>query len=147
MTTVGFSHAVALPVDAETAFWDLLDPGHVPEYDPDFRSWEPRAWPPVVGTLVDFEARYGRVWAKGTSRFEVVDPPHVAELRLVKPPTPVRSRLVWSFAPTDEGCVFTYRFEASAPPGLGWLARRVLGLATDGMADKLDRLPARFAPA
>lgn len=144
MRRAEFSHTVELPADRETAFWDLLNPDHVVEYDPDFRSWTPRVWPPELGTRVDFVARYGRIWAKGTSEFTVVQPPRTIELKLVSPPSPVRSGLSWEFESTDEGCRLTYRFATEAPTGFGWLGRRLLAIATDGMAEKLDRLPERY---
>jgi len=145
MATERFEHGVSLPVGCEHAFWDLLHPANVPVYDPDFRSWKPRAFPPVVGTRVDFEARMGGRWAKGTSEVTRFEPPHHLELRLVSPPTPVRARLGWAFTDTDDGCRYAYRFEVESPPGLAWLGRRVLAMATNGMSTKLDALPARYA--
>ncbi len=147
MQTRSFVHSVDLPTDCEAAFAFLIDPERVPTYDPDFRSWVSRDGPPRVGTLVDFEARYGPIWAKGTSRFEVYDPPTRVELTLIRPRTPVSSRLVWELEPTSDGCRFTYRFETTAPAGLGWLGRRLLAMATSGMADKLDALPGLMARA
>lgn len=147
MQASAFAHTVDLPVDCATAFGFLTDSARVPGYDTDFRSWVPRDDPLRLGTLVDFEARYGRIWAKGTSRIEAVEPPHRLALTLVRPRTPIGSHLVWEFEPADPGCRFTYRFEVRAPGGLGWAGRRMLALATAGMADKLDALPAAIARA
>lgn len=146
MATTAFTHGVMLPTTCERAFWDLLEPANVPEYDPDFRSWQPREFPPTVGTRVDFEARFGNRWAKGTSEVTLFEPPNRMELRLVSPRTPVASRLSWDLADSSDGCRFTYRFETDAPPGMGWLGRRLLSMATVGMAEKLERLPERYRP-
>jgi hypothetical protein len=44
------------------------------------------------------------------------------------------------------GCRFTYRFEATAPVGLGWLARHLFAAAAADIPGKLAALPAPMDP-
>lgn len=83
------------PAPSDIVFWDLLQPEHVVEYDSSFRSWTPRDDPPRVGTKVDFFARVLGMWSKGISEFSAFDAPHHLERRLVRPASPLRSRLTW----------------------------------------------------
>ncbi len=139
-----YERAVRLPADPEVVFWDLLEPGNVPDYDSRMRSWMPRDYPPKVGTRVDFEAKLGPMWSKGVSEFAVFDPPHHLEVQLIKPKTPIRFNMTWLLAPTEDGTEFTYRFHTQAPRGLGWLGHRILRLATSHLDIELPAVINRY---
>lgn len=139
-----YERTVELPAPPDVVFWDLLEPEHVPDYDPSIRSWRARAVPPVVGTRIDFVGRFGAFWAKGVSEVTGFEPPGHFAVRLVSPPTPFRSRLTWDLAPRNGGTAFTYRFVLLSPPGLGAVGRRMLGVWTDHLDDALPALAGRY---
>ena len=146
MTTHVFAKRVDLDPAPDVVFWDLIDPEHVVEYDSRFRSWAPREQPLRVGTEIDFVARAFGVWAKGTSEVVAIDPPHHIELRLVRPPGPLRSRLTWDLVETATGGTsFEYRFEIAAPRGLGWLGGLVLQQFTSHLETELPALARRYS--
>lgn len=144
MSETVYQQSAILPAPPGQVFWDLLEPSHVAGYDSHMRSWQPREWPPTVGTRVDFEAKVGSMWLKGGSEFVAFDPPGHLELRQVSPPSPFRSRLTWDLADTGDGTEFTYRFVLSSPPGLRWLGARLLGLFTSHLGNELPALANRY---
>lgn len=144
MVSHAFVRRVEIPAPPTVVFWDLLDPAHVPEYDSQFRSWVPRDRPPRVGTKVDFVTKVLGLWMKGTSEFVAFDAPHHVELRLLRPRTPLASRLTWHLTPSAAGTTFDYRFEVDAPRGLGWLARLGLRAFTSHLDDRLPALAERY---
>ncbi len=139
-----YEKQVDLSAPPEVVFWDLLEPGHVVEYDSHFRSWVPRDQPPRVGTHVDFVAKVFGMWSKGTSEFIVFEAPHRLELRLVRPPSPLESSLTWGLVATDTGTSFAYRFEIDAPLGLGWLSKLLLKQFTSHLDEALPALAQRY---
>lgn len=139
-----YERSVVLPAPPDRVFWDLLEPSHVAGYDSHMRSWQPRDWPPTVGTGVDFEAKVGRLWLTGASEFVSFDPPRHLELRQVSPSSPFRSRLTWTLTDTDTGTEFAYRFVLSSPRGLGWLGARLLRLFTSHLDEELPALANRY---
>lgn len=139
-----YERQVWLPAPPERVFWYLLNPGHVASYDSHLRSWQPREWPPRVGTRTDFEAKLGPVWLSGVSEIVAFDPPTRLALRQVSPPSPFRSRMTWDLMDRDGGALFAYRFEVSSPPGLGWVGGRLLRLFTGHLDAELPALAGRF---
>lgn len=135
---------VDLPAAPAVVFWDLLEPENVVEYDSHFRSWVPRERPPRAGTKVDFVAKVFGMWSKGTSEFVAFEAPRHLEVRLVRPPTPLKSRMTWDLADTDIGTSFEYRFEIEAPLGLGWLGRMLLSQFTSHLDAELPALARRY---
>ena len=146
MTTHLYSKQVELDATPEVVFWDLLQPAHVVEYDSRFRSWTPREQPLRLGTEVDFVARAFGIWTKGTSQVVAFDPPHHIELRLVRPPGPLKARLTWNLVETGSGGTsFEYRFQIIAPPGLRWIGRLVLQQFTSHLDTELPALARRYS--
>lgn len=139
-----YERTVRLPARPDVVFWDLLEPGHVADYDSRMRSWIPRDFPPEVGTRVDFESKLGPVWSKGVSEVVGFDPPHHIEVQLVKPKLPIRSTMTWRLIPTEQGTEFTYRFCAETPKGMGWLGQWLVRLATAHLDIELPALVDRY---
>ncbi|MEX2279797.1 MAG: SRPBCC family protein [Acidimicrobiia bacterium] len=144
MTTHVFLKRVDLPAAPDVVFWDLLEPVNVAEYDSHFRSWVPRERPPRLGTKVDFVAKVFGVWSKGASEFVAFEAPHHLELRLVRPPTPLKSLMTWDLVETDTGTSFEYRLEIHTPVGLGWLGQTLLSQFTSHLESELPALARRF---
>jgi hypothetical protein len=144
MNEAVYRQSVILPARQEQVFWDLLEPSHVAGYDSHTRTWQPRQWPPTVGTRVDFEAKMGPMWLKGVSEFVAFDPPGHLEVRQVSPPSPFRSRLTWDLVGIGNETEFTYRFVLSSPAGMGWVGARLLGVFTSHLREELPALANRY---
>ncbi|MGD2060582.1 MAG: hypothetical protein PVF87_06945 [Acidimicrobiia bacterium] len=144
MHSVVYERTVRLGAEPEIVFWDLLEPGNVPDYDSRMRSWVPRSFPPSVGTVVDFEAKLGPLWSKGMSEFTAFDPPHHLEVQLVKPKTPLHSTLAWFLSSAEPGTEFTYRFESRTPRGMKWLGEWLVRSATGHLDVELPALANRY---
>ena len=144
MGETAYEQSVVLPAPPERVFWDLLEPSHVAGYDSHMRSWQPREWPPTVGTRVDFEAKVGPFWLKAGSEFVAFDPPSHLAVRQVSPPSPFRSRLTWDLTDRADGTEFTYRFVLSSPPGFRWLGAWLMGLFTSHLAEEIPALANRY---
>ena len=74
-----------------------------------------------------------------------LEAPRHLELRLVRPTTPLKSRLTWDLAETGTGTSFEYRFEIEAPSGLGWLGRLLLRQFTSHLDGELPALARSYS--
>lgn len=138
------SQTVDIPATPEEVFHNLLAKARDGNLDSSFDYWEPREWPPAVGTHNDFKARLGFVSMRGVSRFAEFDPPTRLSIESVTPAWPFFTRMSWDLRPRGEGTRYTYRMEIDAASGFGWLARSMLRRYDKQMADDIKALAAPF---
>ena len=138
------THFVGIPAEPDEVFTRLLVNARDGNLDSSFEYWEPREWPPTVGTHNDFEARTGIIAMKGVSRFAEFDPPRRLLIESVRPTWPLFARMSWDLDPVGEGTRHTYRMEIDAASGVGWLARSVLRRYDKQMAKDVKALAALF---
>ncbi|HUP17811.1 MAG TPA: SRPBCC family protein [Acidimicrobiia bacterium] len=138
------THSVNIPAEPNEVFAKLLAKARDGNLDSSFEYWEPRQWPPTVGTHNDFKARMGLISMKGVSRFAEFDPPRRLLIESVKPTFPFFARMSWDLVPVGEGTRYTYRMEINAAYGVGWLARSTLRRYDKQMAKDVNALASLF---
>jgi len=138
------THSVDISAEPEEVFTTLLANARDGNLDSSFEYWEPREWPPTVGTHNDFKARTGLVSIRGVSRFAEFDPPRRLLIESVKPTFPFFVRMSWDIVPVGEGTRYTYRMEIDAASGVGWLARSMVRRYDTQMAKDVKALAALF---
>lgn len=134
------THAVDIPLSPEEAFWMLLERARAGELDSSFEYWNPRQWPPEVGTHNDFKAKVGSLAMKGVSRFAEFDPPRRLLIESVKPAWPVFTLMSWDLESIESGTRYSYRMEVSAARGAGWAGRLMLSMYDRKLAVDFPRL-------
>ena len=120
------THSVDIPAVPDEVFDRLLAEARDSNLDSSFEYWEPRQWPPSVGTRNDFKVRLGVISMRGVSRFAEFDPPRSLLIESAKPVWPFFTRMSWDLVPAGRGTRYTYRMEIDAAPGFRWLARSML---------------------